>query len=157
MVERIMLLEEAYGMAMNVAQQTTGFTPPDATTNAYTVYQSYCQSSIASGSSSPSSINFKLDANSSLSSSSPPSLAAEMEGSISPPVSQAVKLVPEGARVKPLGVFQPRDGYPPGTTEKDIANWNRGSDQIYLHFSRNECDQATNTWQTVYGYVPIDV
>ncbi|KAF7113642.1 hypothetical protein CNMCM5793_002998 [Aspergillus hiratsukae] len=65
-------------------------------------------------------------------------------------------LVPGEARIKPLGVFRPRDGYPPGTTEEDMAELSRSRDQTFLHFSRNERDPSNNTWQTIYGYAPID-
>ncbi|EAW22620.1 uncharacterized protein NFIA_013090 [Aspergillus fischeri NRRL 181] len=65
-------------------------------------------------------------------------------------------LVPGEARIKPLGVFRPRDGYPPGTTEEDMAKLSRNRDQTFLHFSRNERDPSNNTWQTIYGYAPID-
>ncbi|KAF7161602.1 hypothetical protein CNMCM5623_007137 [Aspergillus felis] len=65
-------------------------------------------------------------------------------------------LIPGEARIKPLGVFRPRDGYPPGTTEEDMAKLSRSPDQTFLHFSRNERDPSNNMWQTIYGYVPID-
>jgi hypothetical protein len=65
-------------------------------------------------------------------------------------------LVPGEARIKPLGVFRPRDGYPPGTTEEDMAKLSRSRDQTFLHYSRNERDPSNNTWQTIYGYAPID-
>ncbi|GFF47939.1 hypothetical protein IFM61606_04549 [Aspergillus udagawae] len=65
-------------------------------------------------------------------------------------------LVPDEARIKPLGIFRPRDGYPPETTEKDMAKLSRSRDQTFLHFSRNEHDPSNNRWQTIYGYAPID-
>lgn len=65
-------------------------------------------------------------------------------------------LVPGEARIKPLGVFRPRDGYPHGLTEEDMAELSRSRDQTFLHFSRNERDPSNNTWQTIYGYAPID-
>lgn len=65
-------------------------------------------------------------------------------------------LVPGEARIRPLGVFRPRDGCPPGTTEEDMAKLSRNRDQTFLHFSRNERDPSNNTWQTIYGYAPID-
>ncbi|GIC91866.1 uncharacterized protein Aud_008320 [Aspergillus udagawae] len=65
-------------------------------------------------------------------------------------------LVPGEARIKPLGIFRPQDGYPPETTEKDMAKLSRSRDQTFLHFSRNEHDPSNNMWQTIYGYAPID-
>ncbi|KAF4187526.1 hypothetical protein CNMCM7927_003999 [Aspergillus lentulus] len=65
-------------------------------------------------------------------------------------------LVPGEARIRPLGAFRPRDGYPPGTTEEDMAKLSRNRDQTFLHFSWNERDPSNNTWRTIYGYAPID-
>ncbi|RHZ64298.1 uncharacterized protein CDV56_108497 [Aspergillus thermomutatus] len=135
MSERIMMFEEIYGMAM-----TTDFTTAEAK-NASIKYQSYCQG--ISDPSSPFGMDFKLGA-------SPDSALAEITGT------SAAVGIPGEARIKPLGVFRPRDGYPPGTTEEDIAKLSRSRDQAFLHFSRNEHDPSTNTWHTIYGYIPID-
>ncbi|PKX94124.1 uncharacterized protein P174DRAFT_406521 [Aspergillus novofumigatus IBT 16806] len=112
MGERIMMLEETYGTAMNAVQSLV-------------------------------SMDFKPGA------SPYPTLADEKTGT--PAV-----LVPGEARIKPLGVFRPRDGYPPGTTLEDMAKLSRNRNQTFLHFSRNERDPSNNTWRTIYGYAPID-
>lgn len=66
-------------------------------------------------------------------------------------------LVPAEARIKPLGIFRPQDGYPPEITANDIAKLNRSPDQTFLYYSRNEYNQGHNTWRTLYGCVPIDL
>ncbi|CAI7641483.1 unnamed protein product [Penicillium glandicola] len=65
-------------------------------------------------------------------------------------------LIPEEVRIGPISGFRSMDGFPPGTTEADIAKWNRGPDQLFLRFSRNECGLAGNSYETVYEYVPLD-
>ncbi|KAE8381702.1 hypothetical protein BDV26DRAFT_278523 [Aspergillus bertholletiae] len=65
--------------------------------------------------------------------------------------------IPEEARLGPIGIFRSRDGFPPGTKQADIAQWTQRRDQAFLRFSRNKRDQASNTWQVVHEYVPIDM
>ncbi|KAJ5273794.1 hypothetical protein N7478_008919 [Penicillium angulare] len=65
--------------------------------------------------------------------------------------------IPQQARIRPHGVFRPRDGFPPEATREDIAHWGRDDDQFYLQFSWNECDQSNETWEMVFGYIPIDI
>lgn len=65
--------------------------------------------------------------------------------------------IPQGARIRPHGVFRPRDGYPPEATERDIAKWKRKDDQPFMQYSWNEYDRQGNTWTRVYGYAPIDL
>jgi len=64
--------------------------------------------------------------------------------------------IPEEARIGPITLFRPREGLPSGTSEEDIAEWNLGSDQVYLRFSRNERGPVDNSWRMVYKYVPFD-
>jgi hypothetical protein len=66
-------------------------------------------------------------------------------------------LVPQEARIKPLGVFRPRDGYPPGMTEEDLEKCSQRYDQLFFRFSWNEYNQINNTWRTVYGCLPVDL
>ncbi|RMJ24222.1 finger domain protein [Aspergillus sp. HF37] len=139
--ERVMMLEETYEMVMNAAPSTTNLTPPKST-NGYIEYQPHRRG--ISDSSSPISMDSKFVAN-------PYPSPAESETR-----TPAAELVPEEARIRPLGIFRPRDGYPPGATEEDIAKWGRSRDHLFLRFSRNECDQSSNTWKTIYGYVPVD-
>ncbi|KAJ5109471.1 hypothetical protein N7456_006146 [Penicillium angulare] len=65
--------------------------------------------------------------------------------------------IPQQARIRPHGVFRPRDGFPPEATREDIAHWGRDDDQFYMQFSWNECDQSNGTWNMVFGYIPIDI
>ncbi|CAI7622951.1 unnamed protein product [Penicillium pancosmium] len=64
-------------------------------------------------------------------------------------------VIPQGARIRPHGVFRPRDGCPPEATEKDIAAWKRNDEQPIMQYSWNEYDQASNMWTRVYGYAPL--
>jgi hypothetical protein len=65
--------------------------------------------------------------------------------------------MPEEARLGPVTVFRARDGFPPGTTEEEIAKWTKNRDQAFLQFSRNKHDLASDTWQLVHDYIPIDL
>lgn len=129
--EKIMMVEEAYATAMNVAENTADFTAAKAK-NASIEYQSYCQ-----GNGSPSG-------------------ALGLDHAAGRTRSPAAMLIPQEARIRPHGIFRPQDGYPPGTTEEDITKWRADSGQIFLQFSWNECDRSSNTWKTSYGYIPID-
>lgn len=65
--------------------------------------------------------------------------------------------IPEEARLGPVTVFRARDGFPPGTTEEEIAKWSHNQDQAFLRFSRNKHDLASDTWQLVHEYIPVDL
>lgn len=65
-------------------------------------------------------------------------------------------LIPEEVRIGPIDVFRPMDGFLPGTTERDVAKWNRGSDQPFLRLSRNERDLTSNSLRLVYECIPLD-
>ncbi|KAJ5530039.1 hypothetical protein N7527_003432 [Penicillium freii] len=65
-------------------------------------------------------------------------------------------LIPEEARIGPIAAFRPMDGFPPGTTEADIVEWNRGPDQVFLRVSRSERSLTGNPYRMVYKYIPLD-
>ncbi|CAL5874833.1 uncharacterized protein PFLUO_LOCUS9135 [Penicillium psychrofluorescens] len=65
--------------------------------------------------------------------------------------------IPEEARLGPVTVFRAREGFPPGTTEEEIAKWSHNPDQAFLRFSRNKHELASDTWQLVHEYIPIDL
>lgn len=148
--ERIMLLEETYGMAMNAAQGRTNFATPESKI-APSEYQPHSRGN----SSDVSRFDFS-------------SLCTFLDSDICrKPISCAYghgnqntnsSAHPRrGTHWTPFGIFRPRDGFPPGTTEEDIVKWNRSRDQTYLRFSRNEHDLASDTWQMVYECIPITV
>ncbi|KAL4786928.1 hypothetical protein BJX76DRAFT_354741 [Aspergillus varians] len=62
--------------------------------------------------------------------------------------------IPEEARIKPYGIFRPRDGIPPGR-EGDVARWNVSHDQTFLQFSRNRLDRETGNWRVVDECIPV--
>ncbi|CAG8891266.1 unnamed protein product [Penicillium egyptiacum] len=72
-----------------------------------------------------------------------------------PRISTAL-FIPEEVRIGPISAFRPMDGFPPGTTEADIAKWNRGPDQVFLRISRNERGLTDNACRMVYECVPLD-
>lgn len=91
-----------------------------------------------------------------------PIFSCSLAASPSPPPSEigpktSTLSIPQGARIRPHGVFRPRDGYPPEATEKDIAKWNRSVEQPFLQYSWNEYDHTSNKWTRIYGYTPIDL
>ncbi|KAJ5144070.1 uncharacterized protein N7515_002857 [Penicillium bovifimosum] len=43
-------------------------------------------------------------------------------------------VIPEEVRIGPIDVFRPSDGLLPGTTERDVAKWNRSIDQPFCGF-----------------------
>ncbi|KAJ5502074.1 DNA repair protein rad10 [Penicillium fimorum] len=65
-------------------------------------------------------------------------------------------LIPEEVRIGPITAFRPMDGFPPGTTEANIAKWNRGPDQFFLRFSRHEGGLTGDSCRLVYEYTPLD-
>ncbi|KAL2869555.1 Zn(II)2Cys6 transcription factor domain-containing protein [Aspergillus lucknowensis] len=65
--------------------------------------------------------------------------------------------IPEEARIKPLAGFRPRDGLPAGLGDENTTRWNRGRDQPFLHFSRNEYDRENGTWREIHDCIPVDL
>ncbi|KAJ5815228.1 hypothetical protein N7474_007005 [Penicillium riverlandense] len=45
----------------------------------------------------------------------------------------------------------------PEEAQEEIAKWSHNQDQAFLRFSRNKHDLASDTWQLVHEYVPIDL
>ncbi|KAJ5787370.1 hypothetical protein N7457_002360 [Penicillium paradoxum] len=89
-------------------------------------------------------------------------------GSDVPPNSQLVQkdmdssmstamLIPGEVRIGPIQIFRPMDGLLPGTTQKDIAKWNRRSDNPFLQFSRHERNLSDSSPRLVYECVPLDI
>ncbi|KGO75123.1 hypothetical protein PITC_069930 [Penicillium italicum] len=72
------------------------------------------------------------------------------------PTMQTAFLIPEEVRIGPIAAFRPMDGFPPGTTEADIAKWNPGHDQVFLRYSRYERGVTGNSFRIVYEYIPLD-
>ncbi|RAK89288.1 C6 zinc finger domain protein [Aspergillus costaricaensis CBS 115574] len=66
------------------------------------------------------------------------------------------ELVPEEARIRPINLFRVQDGFPPGTTEEEIAKWSPYRDQSFMHYLRNERDPITGAWKIAHGFTPID-
>lgn len=65
--------------------------------------------------------------------------------------------IPEEARIKPYGVFRPRDGLPPGIKTGDVGKWNVTPGQTFLQYSRNTCDPDTGTWRVVDEILPVNI
>ncbi|KAF7587877.1 hypothetical protein BBP40_006613 [Aspergillus hancockii] len=64
-------------------------------------------------------------------------------------------LIPEKARIAFVGIFRPANGLPPTVTGDEIAKWNRGPDQSFLAFVKQQRDLTSGTWRLVEDYVPI--
>ncbi|OJJ70208.1 hypothetical protein ASPBRDRAFT_56913 [Aspergillus brasiliensis CBS 101740] len=71
-------------------------------------------------------------------------------------VRAVAELVPEEARIRPIVLFRAQDGFPPGTSEEEIARWSPYRDQSFLHYLRNERDPISGAWKIVHGFTPID-
>ncbi|PLB51390.1 Zn(II)2Cys6 transcription factor [Aspergillus steynii IBT 23096] len=137
----VIMLEETYGMALSAAQARRGaiaLGSRDATNEERSQSQEMDDLSSLLG-----SLDIKLAAGAS------PSAAIQ-------PIAPSADLVPEEARIRPHGVFRPRDGFPQGTSEADLTRWSRSSDQTFLQFSRTVHDRSNDTWQVIYSYIPID-
>ncbi|KAL4900484.1 hypothetical protein BDW74DRAFT_95728 [Aspergillus multicolor] len=65
--------------------------------------------------------------------------------------------IPEEARVKPYGVFVPRNGIPPGTNENDVRKWNVSPNTPFLQFSRNRFDHESGRWRVVDEVIPVNI
>ncbi|KAJ5621884.1 hypothetical protein N7528_005116 [Penicillium herquei] len=144
-VEKIMELEETHFIS------TSPLNPTPNTTEGITTPISEQPWPYYSDMSSPSS-PFKVLNVKAPSIPSPPLTDVDQESA-----TQFSGFIPQEARIRPHGIFRPRDGYPPGKTRDDFAHWGRGNDQFYMEFSWNECDESDQTWRMVFGYVPIDI
>ncbi|KAJ5570807.1 hypothetical protein N7535_004467 [Penicillium sp. DV-2018c] len=67
----------------------------------------------------------------------------------------ATLFIPEEARIGPIDVFRPADGLLPGTTQRDVAKWERSFDQLFLRFLRTERGLESDSPRWVYDYVPL--
>ncbi|KAH8700851.1 C6 zinc finger domain protein [Talaromyces proteolyticus] len=149
--ERVMVLEERYGMAMKAAQEAIASTTPEPTngpTNEISEYQSPSRTMINDVSKFDLGEFFAIP-ESEFTASQYPTL---MDLDISDPTAA---LIPEEARLGPIHMFRPRDGFPPGTSEEDIAKWNRRDDQVFLRFTWTERDVVNDTWHIIHEYIPI--
>ncbi|GAD93708.1 hypothetical protein NFIA_013090 [Paecilomyces variotii No. 5] len=141
MCERIMMLEEMSARPSSAAQSIADSMSRRAE---YAYIHQYRHGDICAPS-SPFSVDSALSAS--------PSLAfAEKQFS-----TLEAEFIPAEARIKPLGIFRPRDGYPPEMTIDDITKLSRSPDQTFLYYSRNAYVQDHNTWQTIYAYVSIEL
>ncbi|OOF90365.1 hypothetical protein ASPCADRAFT_135226 [Aspergillus carbonarius ITEM 5010] len=146
LLETLIAIEDMYGMGMKAAQ---GMTYPHTSASTNELDESYRRGS--------SSDIFRFDLGSHPATpdlefaSSPYSVGTER--STEPTTAD---LIPEEARIKPINIFRVQDGFPPGTTEEDIAKWSPYRDQSFMHFLRNERDPVTGNWQIVHGFTPID-
>ncbi|KAL1852693.1 hypothetical protein Plec18170_005829 [Paecilomyces lecythidis] len=67
-----------------------------------------------------------------------------------PPGSRPIsEFIPEEARVGPIGVVRAGD-----VMEESTAKWS--ADQRLLRVPRNRRDDASDTWEIVYEYIPLD-
>ena len=140
--ERVMALEEQYGMAINTSRNCTPESPASGNSS-----QSDYHSPGAYDLPTLDLANFlKVDFKYSTSLESMP-----IELGMAP----TSELIPEEARMGPINVFRPRDGFPHGTTAADLAKWNPSSDQVFLRFSWNKRDRDSDTWAIVHEYVPL--
>lgn len=140
--EWVIMLEETYGRALGAAHASCGATAlegQDAILQDPTPTRDVDDLSILL-----SSLDLEL-------ATSPSPLLSSIE-----PFAPSAGLVPEEARIRPHGVFRPRDGFPPGTTKHDLTRWGGSLDQTFLQFSRTEHDRSTDTWQVIYSHIPID-
>ncbi|KAJ5531954.1 hypothetical protein N7494_008506 [Penicillium frequentans] len=141
-VERVMFLEEAITKLKNDASPpTTGYMTPS-------------NESIHYGDLSPDS-PFNISPSKVIAGPSPP--LSDIERNFRTSASASAALIPQEARIRPHGVFRPQDGFPPEITKEDIAHWGRRSDQYFLQFSWNQCDSSSETWEMVFGCIPIDI
>jgi hypothetical protein len=69
---------------------------------------------------------------------------------------QLPNLIPGKARITFVGIFRPANGLPPTVNENDIAKWNRGPDQTFLAFVKQQCDPISGAWRLVNDYAPIE-
>jgi hypothetical protein len=134
--ERVMMLEERYGMALNASRNSTPNSPASASQSDQS--HGMPRLDLAEFLEPDSEYPMSLD-----------SMPAELG------MGPTSELIPEEARMGPINVFRPRDGYPPGTTAKDLVKWNPSGDQLFLRFSWNKRDLASDSWQIVHEYIPL--
>ncbi|KAJ5180316.1 C6 zinc finger domain protein [Penicillium capsulatum] len=82
-------------------------------------------------------------------------LAASQDAFVEPlsrPNDSTADLIPEEARVGPIGVYRAGENVP---TERGDCD-QKSSGQTILQFSRNERDRGTGDWRVVRDLVPVD-
>ncbi|KAJ5895008.1 C6 zinc finger domain protein [Penicillium taxi] len=145
--ERMMMLEEKFGMTMNMDQGVVNATAPicDAPDSPQrSPSRSPGQSSSCSG--------YDLSVFADPESEHVPTICPIPENPNRVP---STVFIPEEARIGPICMFRPRDGLPIGTNEEDIARYN-GRHEVFLRFTMNR-RLAADTWQIVHEYVPTVV
>ncbi|PYI08404.1 hypothetical protein BO78DRAFT_339598 [Aspergillus sclerotiicarbonarius CBS 121057] len=146
LLETLIAIEEMYGMEMKTPQGTASPTNPGSTDELDESNRPGSSSNIFSFDLGSHPVTPDLEFV-----SSPYSVGSEMKADTT-----TQGLLPEEARIKPINIFRVQDGFPPGTTEEDIAKWSPYRDQSFMHFLRNERDPVSGTWQIVHGFTPID-
>jgi hypothetical protein len=140
--ERVMALEEQYGMAINASRNSTPESPASRDSSQPDYHSPGCSDLPTLNLTDFLEPDFKY-------SSSLESMPSELG------MAPTSELIPEEARMGPINVFRPRDGFPPGTTAKDLAKWNPSSDQVFLRFSWNKRGLESDSWAIVHEYVPL--
>ncbi|KAJ5133949.1 C6 zinc finger domain protein [Penicillium atrosanguineum] len=140
--ERVMALEEQYGIAINRSRNST----PESPASGISSQSGYHGPGVSDLPTLDLAAFLELDFEYSTSLESMPIELGMV------PISE---IIPEEARMGPINVFRPMDGFPSGTTAKDLAKWNPGSDQMFLRFSWNKRDLESDSWATIYEYVPL--
>ena len=70
----------------------------------------------------------------------------------------AAEIVPEEARIGPIGVFRSTvDAYPGVPEQEMMIQGDYATDRTFLRFSRNERSPDTGGWQSVNECIPFDV
>ncbi|KAJ5553735.1 transcriptional regulator family: Fungal Specific TF [Penicillium frequentans] len=63
--------------------------------------------------------------------------------------------VPEEARIFYYCIFRPQKWCPQGVALEEVAKFDCGPDQLFLHFSRNNFDTDSKTWRQVFECIPL--
>lgn len=138
----IMMMEETYGRAMNAANGLPAPPMPNETP---------CQ--VQSGRSYDAMTDGQLLSKDKIGfSANPFPITTNFSTEL-----LATTLVPEQARVRPLGMFRAQDGFPPGTAEQEIVKWAQHPNQAFLQFVQPEFDPMSSQWQLAHRYIPIDM
>ncbi|KAL4971389.1 hypothetical protein BDW66DRAFT_146211 [Aspergillus desertorum] len=85
------------------------------------------------------------------------SISGSVSSSSSPIMTPVNLVVPEEARIKPYGIFVPRNGIPLGTSEEDVMKWNVSPNKPFLQYSRNILDPVIGAWRVVHEITPITI
>lgn len=136
----IMMMEETYGKAINASREISG--PVDAG-NTMSQFEDFEE---AESSNRPlTKSNYRFSASPF---PIPTSIITELP---------TTALIPEQARVRPIGMFRARDGFPPGTADQEIVKWATRPEQPFLQFVQHEYDSANGHWGLTHRYIPMDM